>query len=324
MMVGTAVVSAFINNTAAVAILLPTVMAMARELEVSPSKLLIPLSFASLFGGVCTLIGTSTTILVSSIAADKGHEPIGMFEIAPLGLVLGFVGLVYMMTIGNRLLPDRGHSAGLTDDFRMDDYLTELVIPAGSPLHHKALGETHLVVDLDLDVLAIFRDGHPMMLPHADIVLEEGDTLRVRCDLDVVRRLGNESGVRLRPRRHWKDDELEAGDAALVEAVVAPNSRLVGRTLREVDFRNRFGATVLAIRHHDHLVHSHLPDTRLAAGDALLIEAPAEQRHLLRSHHAFVVVSDVSGGTGPAQARAPGRRRGRRRCGGSGCGYRTD
>ncbi len=294
MMIGTAVVSAFINNTAAVAILLPTVMAMARELEVSPSKLLIPLSFASLFGGGCTLIGTSTTILVSSIAAEKGHAPIGMFEIAPLGLVLGSVGLIYMMTLGNRLLPDRGNSANLTDDFRMDDYLTELVIPPDSSLVNQVLGETPLIADLDLDVLAIFRDGHPMLLPHNDTVLEDGDILRIRCDLDAVRRLGNEAWARLRPRRHWDDDELEEGDAALVEAVVAPNSRLVGKTLREVDFRNRFGATVLAIRHHDHLVHSHLADTDLAAGDALLIEAPAEQRHLLRTHRAFVVVSDVA------------------------------
>ena len=237
---------------------------------------------------------------MSSIAAEKGQPAIGMFEIAPLGLVLGTVGLVYMMTVGNRLLPDRGHSSDLTEEFRMDDYLTELVVPEGSPLIRHALSETPLFTDREVDVLAVIRDGMPMTLPHADIVLERGDILRVRCDLDEVKRFGTDPSVKLRPRRHWGDDEVKTGEATLIEAVVAPNARLVGRTLREVDFRNRFGGTVLAIRHHDHLVHSHLPDTELSAGDALLVEVPAEHRQLLRSHRAFVVVSDV-----PVEAELP-------------------
>jgi di/tricarboxylate transporter len=223
-----------------------------------------------------------------------------MFEIAPLGLILGSIGLLYMMTFGNRLLPDRGHSADLTDEFRMDDYLTELDIPEGSPLIRHALFETPLFTDREVDVLAVIRDGQPMTLPHADIILERGDILRVRCDLDEVKILGGDPSVRLRPRRHWEDEELETGEAVLIEAVVAPNSRLVGHTLREVDFRNRYGATVLAIRHHDHLVHSHLPDTELSAGDALLVEVPAEHRGLLRTHRDFVVVSDV-----PVEAEKP-------------------
>jgi di/tricarboxylate transporter len=292
MMVAIAIISAFINNTAAVAILLPPVLTMARRLDTSPSKLLIPLSFASLFGGMCTLIGTSTNLLVSSLAEQHGQPPIGMFELSGVGIALAVAGLVYMATAGSRLLPDRGHGADLTEDFDVGSYLTELEIVPGSKLIGATVGGCALA-ETEVDVLAVVRQGQTMTLPQVNTVLEEDDVLWVRSDLAAMRELRAADWIKIRHGRRWEDQGLEADDATIIEAVVAPGSVLIGKSLIESDFRNRFGATVLAIRHHDHIRHSRLARTPLSAGDALLIEAPRNQLARLKRRREFVVVSDV-------------------------------
>jgi di/tricarboxylate transporter len=292
MMLSIGTVSAFINNTAAVAILLPPVLAMARRIQVSPSKLLIPLSFASLFGGSCTLIGTSTNLLVSSMIEERGQPPIGMFELAGVGLVLAAAGLIYMTTLGSRLLPDRGSGADLTEEFDVGSYLTELEIVPGSKLVGATIGSCALS-EIDVDILAVVRQGQTMRLPQVNTVLEENDVLWVRSDFASMKTLRAADWVRIRPSRKWGDLGLEGEDATIIEAVVAPGSPLIGNSLRQSDFRNRFRATVLAIRHHDHIRHSRLATTPLAAGDALLIEAPRSQLARLKRRREFVVVSDV-------------------------------
>ena len=265
---------------------------MARRLETSPSKLLIPLSFASLFGGSCTLIGTSTNLLVSSMIEQHGHPAIGMFELSPVGLVLAAAGLVYMVTLGSRLLPDRGHGADLTEEFDVGSYLTELAIIPGSKLIGATVGSSALS-EIDVDVLAIVRRGQTMTLPRANTVFEQDDVLWVRSDLPSMRTLRAADWIHIRPGRKWRDENLGAGDATIIEAVVAQGSPLIGRTLKESDFRNRFGATVLAIRHHDEIRHSRLSSTPLKAGDAMLIEVPTSRASRLRRHREFVVVSDM-------------------------------
>lgn len=293
LMVGVGFVSAFINNTAAVAILLPTVLALARELGVSPSKLLIPLSFSSMFGGVCTLIGTSTNILVSSLMAGHDLAPLGMFELAPVGLLFSVAGLAYMVVIGQRLLPDRGAASDLAEEFGMAGYLTEAEVMPGSPLIGQTLAATMLAATSEVDVLAVVRQGTAMTLPPANTVLEAADVLWMRCDLNRLRALVGRSGLLLRPDRSWHDEQLEAGDATLVEAVVSPNSELIGQTLGEIDLRTRLRATVLAVRHHDRIVHDRLTETTLSAGDALLLEVPKARLARLHQRRDFVVVSDV-------------------------------
>ncbi len=289
---GASGVSAFINNTAAVAVLLPAVLELARETRTRPSKLLIPLSYASLFGGVCTLIGSSTNILVSALAEEHGQPAIGMFELAPVGLVLFAVGTAYMLVVGYRLLPERGSPDDLTDGFEMSDYLFELRLQPEATSVGKALADAPLVHDHDVDVIALVRGGEVRELPSPSTVLRAGDLLRVRGDLTTVKALERRQGVELRPRRAWRDATLEFGEhASLAELVVAPGSALAGRTLREIGFRNRFGATVLAIRHHDRLLHSGLADTPLQGGDALLVDAPSDRVAGLGRGRDFVVVS---------------------------------
>ncbi len=284
-------VSAFINNTAAVAIFLPVVIRLARDMKISPSKLLIPLSFASMFGGVCTLIGTSTNILVSSIAEQHGLAPIGMFELAPLGLVLFAAGGLYLLTAGIRLIPDRRTGADLAQSYGMGDYLTEILVLPEASVVGRPLRESKLVRDLDLDVLEISRDGR-LLNPGAETVLAAGDLLRVRCDVQKIRRAEEQEGIVLKSGLKWRDED-HASDAVLLETVIAPGSALEGQTLKETGFRQIYGGTALAIRHRGELMRERLANTRLRSGDVLLVEVHRDRVEALQRSPDFVIVSEV-------------------------------
>ena len=293
LMVATGATSAFINNTATVAILLPLVIGMARDMGVSPSKLLMPMSFASMFGGVCTLIGTSTNILVSSIAEKHNQEPFGMFELAPFGLVIFGAGLLYMLVVGVRLIPARRSSDDLTQNFGMGDYLTDIVLKPDSDFIGQTLADSKLVNELKITVLEVFRDGERITIPPSDTVIRAEDILRVRADVQKIRELQELVGVSLKPGMKWREADLEWEEAVLVEAVVALGSSLERRTLESTDFRNTFGATVLAIRHRGELLHENISTTPLRAGDALLIEVKRDRLRQLKESPAFLIVSEV-------------------------------
>jgi di/tricarboxylate transporter len=286
-------VSAFINNTAAVAVFLPVVIGMARDTGISPSKLLIPLSFASMFGGVCTLIGSSTNILVSSIATQHGQPPFGMFELAPLGLVMFAAGGLYMLTAGVKLIPDRRTGADVVQSYGMGEYLTEILVLPESPAVGRPLRESPLVRELDLDILEIHRAGRRLPAPGAETVLEAGDLLRVRCDIEKIRRAEKKEGIVLKSGLKWRDEDLQSSEAALLEAVIAPGSALVGKTLKEAGFRQMYGGTALAIRHRGEVMRERLGTTRLRAGDVLLVEVRRDRREALQRNPDFLVVSEV-------------------------------
>lgn len=286
-------ISAFINNTAAVAVFLPIIISMARETGVSASKLLMPLSFASMFGGVCTLIGTSTNILVSSIAERHGEPAFGLFEFSSLGILFFIIGIIYMMTIGVRLIPGRRAGVELTETFEMKEYLTEIVLTPEAASVGKKVIDSPLVKELDIGIVNLFRDGVSHGPPSPHTVLQANDELRVRCSIEKIKRLQQRIGVLLKPQRHLKDKDLQMDDIMLVEAVVAPNSFLVGKSLKETAFRKRFNAIALAMRHRDKLLHEKLGTTRLSAGDVLLIELEKGELEKLKQSNAFVIVSEV-------------------------------
>ena len=292
-MIATGMISAFINNTAAVAMLIPVVMSMARETRVAPSKLLMPLSFASMFGGVCTLIGTSTNILVSSIAARYGQPSLSMFEMAPLGLVFFAAGTLYMALVGYRLIPDRRVTSDLTEHFAMDDYLTEIVLLPEAKSVGTTIADSPLLQDIDLDVLEIRRGAGRLPSPEPFTVLQAEDVLLVRCNVAQIKLLQERAGIRLKPEMRWRDKDLESSHTQLVEAVVAPNSVLDGRSLKGIRFGDNFGATVLAIRHHQTVIHDNLSTRALRGGDVLLIKARRDAMKRLRTSPAFVMISNV-------------------------------
>jgi di/tricarboxylate transporter len=291
-MLGIGTMSAFVNNTAAVAIFLPVVIAFSRTVKLSPSKMLMPLSFASMFGGVCTLIGTSTNLLVSSIAEQHGQPPIGMFELTPLGLVFFGTGFVYMLAIGVRLIPERRTETDLTEEYEMGEYLVDIILGPKAASIGKRLGQSPIVKELDIEVLDLVRGESRITRPSPEIVLQAGDQLRARTSLARIAEMQERQGVTLVPKAKWKTADGDRHSLSLVEVVIAPFSTLESRSLRDVRFAERFGAIVLAIRHRGRLLHRNLHDMRLGAGDALLLEMPEDRLELLQRDPNFVLVSE--------------------------------
>jgi len=293
LMLTVGVASAFVNNTAAMAIFMPIALGVARDTGHSPSSLLMPISFASIFGGICTLIGSSTNILVNSIAVQHGLEPFGMFEFSKAGLILAAAGVVYMLTIGIRLIPDRRDAADLTSSFEIADYLTEIVVLPTSRSVGMSFPESPLVREIGVTILEVFRDGKRVPVPAARTIIRANDVLKIRCDLETIQKLREEDGIVLRPHLKWQDADLVSDAAVLVEAIVAPNSLLEGRTIEEIRFRNHFGANVLALRHGDQVVRKQIQKTRLRGGDTLLIEARRDHVDKLRDLRNFVIVNEL-------------------------------
>jgi di/tricarboxylate transporter len=293
LMVGIGAISAFMNNTAAVAIFLPITVAAAKTLKVPPARLLMPLSFAGMFGGVCTLIGTSTNLLVSTIAEQNGLAPIGMFELSRLGLIFFGVGVVYMLLVGVRLIPDRGGDAALDERYGMGDYLVEVVVEESARSVGKTIVDSPLVQETGVVVLDIIRRGERFSMPSSRMQIHAGDVLRLRGDVEMLSKVQEREGIRLRPHDRWEIRHLSDGPTVQVEVVVAPGARLDGRTLRQVRFAALYGSMVLAIRQRERLRHGDLEDTVLRAGDALLVEVPTDRLATLRRSNDFVLVAET-------------------------------
>lgn len=296
LMVG--LVSAFINNTPVVAIFVPILAGAAAKSGHNLGRMLMPLSFASMFGGVCTLIGTSTNILVSGIAAENGYKPFSMFEMAPVGLIFFVSGTIYMLVFGIRMIPKREVSKELVKKFGMGDYLTEIILLHNAPSVGKKIKDSQLVRNLDIDILDIKRNGQQYFMPGPQMELMEGDVLMVRCNLEKIKVLKEREGILLKSDQKFKDKDIESDRAVLVEAVIAPNSQFEGKTVKQISFRHKYGATVLAIRHRGEIMHENVANTILRSGDTLLIEAERDKLDALRQlelqgRNTFLIVNEV-------------------------------
>jgi di/tricarboxylate transporter len=294
-MLAVGVMSAFMNNIGAVAILLPAVMSVARETDIAPSKLLIPLAWASLLGGNMTMIGTPPNILASSILESYGNiEPFRFFDFTPMGMVVLGAGVVYMVLVGRHLLPKRTPGGELADSYPVQEYLTEVRVADSSPLLGQTIREADLENRYGLNVIHIHlccQEGEtaPAMTEHR---LEAGDELHVEAAVDAILASSQTLGlvpVPDRPIQPWEPDPDRAA-FELAEVVLSPTSGLRGRTLRQIDFRSRFGLAVLAIRHQGQTLFARLGDVPLGFGDSLLIQGPVEKINLLRRERDFLLL----------------------------------
>ncbi len=288
--------SAFMNNIGATAMLLPAVIALGARTRVPASKLLIPLAFASLLGGNMTLIGTPPNILANNILAERGLAPFGFFDFAPTGLVVFGVGIAYMVTLGRRFLPARPTPDARKEEFATREYVSEVRVPAGSRIAGKTFLESRLGADYDLHVMAIVRDGHTRTWIDRDSVIKPDDLLIVEGAVENLMRARDRLGIEIEAERRVDLAQVEGERAHILEATLAPRSRMIGRTLREVRFRDRYGFTVLALWRQGELLLQRLRDVQLRFGDALLLQGAKERMGVLQEAGDFLVLEPIKVG----------------------------
>ncbi|HEX2251962.1 MAG TPA: SLC13 family permease [Thermoanaerobaculia bacterium] len=284
------VISSLLNNTTATAVFLPATLKAAHRLRIDPARLLMPVAFASILGGTCTLIGTSTNLAASGFLEASGLEPLGLFELTPVGLVLLPVGLAYLVLVGRRLIPLRA-GASLTDAYAMRDYLSEVVVMDGSPVAGQRVFTSELS-RLGFQVLEVHR-GRTTFLPTAETHLAAGDLLLVKGPAEELMRVKATTGLEMRADLLVRDSDLQPADVRIAEVLVAPGSNLVGRTLKDARFRQRFGVTALALHRRGQPRPAKLGQMRLELGDLLLVQGPGDRLEALRRNpNVWVVERD--------------------------------
>ena len=292
--------SAFINNTAAVAILIPLVTTMAREHGQAPSKLLIPLSYTSQLAGVITLIGTSTNILASELAAEAADQgcaqcgAFGLFEFAPIGLLIFVTGAVYLIVVGRRLLPERRMESEITERYEVKEYLSEIVVLADSELVGQTLVESRLSERFDVQVLEIIREGQKLGPTIGHRVLRSGDILFIRASSDQLLAIKDAvRGLAIEPEVRLGDRALASDDLGLLELIIAPNAELIGGTLESTNFRNRYNATVIAMQKYGQFVRERMGKVRLDFGDTLLVQGERSTLEQFKRDPDFIVTEEL-------------------------------
>jgi len=288
-----AALSAFIINTATVAIFIPIAVILAKARRISASRVLIPLSFASQFGGVCTLIGTSTNILINSIAVSRGLDAFGLFEFAPLGLAMSLAGIIYLTVVSRWLLPRRKGETEQVDKYRLSDYLAELEVLAGSPLIGRTWTRSKAGRETKVS-LANFLRGDKATARPAHTVIREGDVLLLHGHLNDL--IGLQGKYRLKAIANVRinDQKLKSTELQLIEALIPPHSNLVGRTLNTSDFFRRYDSRALAVQRRGRILRQSIWDIQLAAGDTLLIQGHKDDVSRLLNSPNVVVTNELS------------------------------
>lgn len=278
--------SAIVNNTPVVVVMVPVLLGLAHARGIPASRLLMPVSFASQMGGTLTLVGTSTNLLVAGLVLDLGLPRIRLFDVTAPGLVFTLIGVVYLLTVGRWLVPDRDGERDMDERYELGEYLSGLEVGPESMLVGQTLAESDLRRKHELDVLAIERAGERILLPESVQVIEEGDRLVVRGRIAKIDDAQESVGLRISGTgSHLSSSDLEeeTGAAQYSEVMVPPRSRVVGQSLEELRFRGTYGVPVVGIRRHGAAVHEPMRTVTLQAGDILLVRATAEDLRRIRA-----------------------------------------
>lgn len=287
-------ITAFVNNTAVVAVFMPIVESWCQKRKISPSKLLIPLSYLTIMGGTITVIGTSTNILASGLSKSLGYGEFSLFQFSGLGLTVFAIGLLYLTFIAPRLLPNRKSAGSDFQTFELKDYVSEVVIAPRSTLIGQTLRNSELQRKFDVDVLEIIRDGTHFPQPLSDKVLQAGDLMLVRSSTEELLNIRDQPGLNILPHVKFSsrsfERQLSSGEEEISEVLILSNSRLVGATLKEMRFRQRYNATVLAIRRGEEVVRDRLGQVSLKFGDLLLVQGPRDSLKGLQTTRELLVL----------------------------------
>lgn len=286
------IASAVVNNTAIVAIFMPVTIRLADKYKISPSKVLIPLSYAAILGGTLTLVGTSTNLIVNSILVDTsgGTVSLGMLEFAKFGIIKFVIGLVYIFTIGYKLLPTRVAKSSSIEDYSLDGYLTEFRVNENSPLCGKTLLDRKINENYDVIVLDVLRGGEIITSNLRGLLLQKDDVLFVKGSFDNFQRLKEIENLALLTDEKLTQEELEQENHILAECLVTDNSELIGQTLQDANFRRTFGSFVLAIRREGEVIRRKLAHFILKPFDTLLVYGPKDRISQLASKEGFIVL----------------------------------
>jgi di/tricarboxylate transporter len=287
------IMSAFMNNVGAVAVLMPAVIGISNKTKIPVSKLLIPLAFSSLLGGSMTLIGTPANILAQGILVARGLPSFGFFDITPMGIITLLTGIIYMVLIGRHLLPVRVTASDLKVSKQLRPYIGEVQVNPQSPLVGKKLGESKLGEKHDLIVLSVRRDGNLLTRLHRDFIIEENDRLILEGSAQNLISAQDDLNLISQPNSDIDLVDLDTEDSYIFEATLSPRSKIDGRTLKEVRFRDRFGFTALAIWRYGDVITERLRDTPLHFGDSLLLQGPPGRVAALNDGNEFLVLQHV-------------------------------
>ena len=288
--------SAWVNNTPIVAVFIPIVLQIAKSSGHSPSKMLIPLSFATIFGGTITLIGTSTNVLVSGILEKSNLEPIHMFDMTYMGLIFMTVGTLYMIFIGNKLVPDRANTEDESSKI-FKNFITEIELLSTANSVGLTIMDSPLVKSYEMDIIEIKRGEEKISLPAGDLILLAGDQLKVRCSIEKIKQLKEKLKSEKSETVKINEDVFSSKSTSLVELIITAKSKFEDVSLRELDFRRVFRAAPVAIRQRDGLVEGQLYDTKLKSGDVILAEVKTHYVKTLKQESQspdspFIVISE--------------------------------
>ena len=288
-----AALSAFMVNTATVAIFIPVAIVLAKNRKIPASRVLIPLSFASQFGGVCTIVGTSTNMLVNGIGISQGIRPFGFFEFAPLGLIMVAAGIAYLVLTSRWLLPKREGEAEQIDKYRLADYLAELQVLANSPLVGRTWEQSKVTRLTTIELSNLMREGRAVAHP-GRTKIRPGDLLLLYGHIDRIMAMEHKYGLELMKHARVRDHQLSSHETQLIEVLIPPRSNLIGNTLQKSDFFRRYEATILAIQRRGKILRERLADIELNSGDTLLLQGRRADVSRLMSSANVIVTNDLT------------------------------
>ena len=294
------ILSGLINNTAVVAIFIPFMMDLCQRYHISPSKLLLPLSYAAIFGGTLTLIGTSTNLLVNSVISQYNETSInqiqefGMFEFTKLGLIFLAVGTVYNIIVAKWFIPSRAIVSSLTQKYHISQYITEYKVTDKSYIIGKTFNQVKKELEYSADIVKIIRNKESILEDIENLDIIKDDIIIVRLNADNIIKFKSHCNILILPDVKMTQDELEADNHVLVEAIITQQSNLIGKTLGDANFRNVFSSFVLAIKRQQELLRNKVSKIKLKFSDTLLIMIPKEKIHKLKDSLNFVVLEELN------------------------------